>query len=228
MGAKTTDYPLSYYLLKENNKLQLKTFEKPEEGQCISNITTTPLLTKAFGLTPGMKFTYHVERAGKTTENEWEVFTNAYNRTYIYCHTTQSVAYFVNDGTLFYFTDFEGDKESALYAFYLAAYKVLLGYYKGIMVEDNYPLTEFNNSAAMLVQDFVAPFYRFAKAEYSIAHINCDNIHNPTSIILQATAAIKFVGNTFKQNSFTLIIENDKVARIEAAIGKEKLIATCV
>lgn len=228
VGAKTLDYPLSYYLLKEKNKLQLKTFEKPEEGQCISNINTTALLTKAFGLTPGMKFTYNVERAGKTTENEWEVFTNAYNRTYIYCYTTQSVAYFVNDGMLFYFTDFEGDKESALYAFYLAAYKVLLGYYKGILVEDNYPLTEFNNSAVMMVQDFIAPFYRFVKADYSIEHATCDNIHNPTSITLQATANVKFVGNTYKQNDFRLVIENDRVARIEATFGKDKLIATCV
>jgi hypothetical protein len=115
-----------------------------------------------------------------------------------------------------------------LYAFYLAAYKVLLGYYKGILVEDNYPLTEFNNSAVMMVQDFIAPFYRYVKAEYTIEHVTCDNKHNPTNITLQATATVKFVGNTYKQNAFTLIIENDKVARIEATFGKDKLIATCV
>lgn len=228
IGAKTFDYPVAYYLLKEKNELKLKTFDKPEEGQIIQNVSITPLLAKAFGLYPGMKFTYAVESQGKTAENKWEVFTDAYNRTYIYCYTTLSVAYFVNDGTLFYFTDFEGDKKSALYAFYLAAYKVLLGFYKGIILEDNYPLTEFNNPVAMVVQDFAAPFYRFVKADYSIQHIASDNEFNPTSITLQAWATAKFIGNTYKKNNFLLTIQNDRVAKIEANFGKEKLTATCV
>ncbi|MCK7534437.1 MAG: hypothetical protein MZV63_27165 [Marinilabiliales bacterium] len=48
--------------------------------------------------------------------------------------------YFVNEGDIFYFTHFEGDKHSLLYHFYLGSYKVIYGFYRGLEDEDHYPV----------------------------------------------------------------------------------------
>lgn len=228
VGAKTEDYPLAYYLVKDNGNQKFVSFERPKEGQIISNITPTALLAKAFGLLPGMKFTYTITRNKLTVENMWEVFTDAYNRTYIYCHTTESYAYFVNDGTLFYFTDFEGDRQSALYIFYLAAYKTLLGYTKDLVVGEEYPLTDFGNRLAMALQDFIAPFYRFVKVKYTAKHAHSSNEFAPDKIEIESAATVKFIGQAYKQNTFKITVENDRVQTIEAIHNKQKITVQCV
>ena len=72
---------------------------------------------------------------------------------------TQSAAYFINDGTMFYFTSFYGDHKSLLYYFYLTAYKVLLGYYPNIEIDDLFPLHIIRkNRMSLWIHDFIAPF----------------------------------------------------------------------
>lgn len=222
IGDETLAYPLAYYISRENKTLNLHQYETPKEGQLIRNIERTPLLTKAFGLYPGMKFTYTINQHNHTEDQLWEVFTDAYNQTYIYCHTTQSIAYFVNDGALFYFTRFSGSKQSALYYFYLAAYKVVLGYYTDMVVKDTYPLNQFNNPLAAPLQDFLVPFFRVSKVDYQSQAVFSNNVYHPTEITIQAKALASIVGFDYKHIDFTIELKDNVLHSITANRGINK------
>jgi len=127
VGAKTVAYPIAYFVETKDKKQRLKISEIPKEDTIISNVTIHSLLFECFTFLPGNKLNF--QEVGSEVKVEWEVFTDELNRSYVYCHFSKSAAYFVNDGTMFYFYDFEGSKKSALFYFYLAAYRVLLGCY---------------------------------------------------------------------------------------------------
>ena len=187
-GAKTLAYPFSYYLLKQNNGSQLRSFCEPSEGDVISNIEPSVLMKESFNFQPGMilKFRYDgIVDSDKDKVVSWEVFTDAYNYKYLYCSETQSAAYFINDGTMFYFTSFYGDQKSLLYAFYLTAYKVLLANYSTIELTDLFPLHIIGkNRLSLWLHDFVAPFYQYMKARYTIKNVWSDSPVNPGQIRL--------------------------------------------
>jgi len=137
-----------------------------------------------------LKFNY---REGKSEEKSasWEVFTDAWNSRYFYCSETHAVAYFINDGTMFYFTAFYGDQNSLLYYFYLTAYKVLLGYYPGIEISDSFPLHIIRkNKVSLWFHDLVSPFYKFMTANYKIKPVWSDTSVNPSKIRLSASVNI--------------------------------------
>jgi murein DD-endopeptidase MepM/ murein hydrolase activator NlpD len=187
-GAKTLEYPFAYFLQKTAGKHLLKSFTIPSEGDIISNVTTDPLLKASFDFEPGriMKFKY---KKGKEEEKvaSWEVFTDAWNNKYLFCADTQSAAYFINDGTMFYFTSFYGDHSSLLYYFYLTAYKVLLGYYPNIEVHDQFPLHIIRkNKLSLWIHDLIAPFYQYQVTGYINKQVWSDLSVNPTQMKLSA------------------------------------------
>ena len=92
---------------------------------------------------------------------------SAYNETYFYAAASGAYAYFVNDGSLFYFTNYYGNRKGLLYLFYLSAYKVLLTADKRISVTDTYPQGLFGNTVTRWLQDFIAPFYIYTNWKYS-------------------------------------------------------------
>ncbi len=169
LGSKTIPYPFAYYFLKKGDKKVLKSYSVPSENDQIMNIDNDPMIRKAYDFQPGMiiKFRYSVNNSAEK-ETKWEVFTDSYNNKYFYCSGTRSYAYFVNDGTMFYFTAFYGDRKSLLFYFYLASYKVLLGNYPDFEINDFFPLnTIHKNSIVLLLHDFAAPFYQYYKMLYS-------------------------------------------------------------
>lgn len=212
-GAKTLDYPFSYYLQQAGNEIKLKSFCTPGEGDHISNVLTKPLLKEAFDFQPGMimKFIY-----GNDSEPEkvisWEVFTDPYNNKYLYCSETQSTAFFVNDGTMFYFTSFYGEQKSLLYFFYLTAYKVLLGYYENIEISDFFPLHIIRkNRLSLWIHDIVAPFYQYIKAQYSIRPVWSDSPVNPGQIRLSSKIHISYFGSRRDEGSGTILLSDNQI-----------------
>ena len=191
-GAKTTEYPISYYLLRKESGHVLKSFSIPEEGDTISNISTCGLLRSAFDLQPGMvlRFRYSINGADEKIA-EWEVMTDAWNYKYLFCSETKSSAWFVNDGTMFSFTSFYGNHRSPLYYFYLTSYKVLLGYYPGIHTVDHFPLhIVIRNKPGLWLHDFIAPFYQLLKVKYISKQVSADLPVNPSAITLEAGITI--------------------------------------
>ena len=213
-GAKTLPYPFAYYLLKGDAALTLCSFRTPLEGEIISNLEPSSLLKAAFDFQPGMifKFKYDKDAISEKVVS-WEVFTDVYNYKYIYCSETQSVAYFVNDGTMFYFTSFYGDQKSLLYAFYLTAYKVLLAYYSSIEITDLFPLHIIRkNRISLLLHDFVAPFYQFMKAKYSIKPVWADSPVNPEQIKLSSKIQISYFESDREEGLGNIVLSDNQIS----------------
>ncbi|MGB2127930.1 MAG: urea transporter [Flavicella sp.] len=209
LGSKTFPYPIAYFIERKGGKRKLRISEVPNEKAFISNVLVSELLAVGFSLLPGQKLSLK-----NTQTNEkvyWEVFTDAFNRTHIYCKASKSTAYFKNDGTMFYFTDFEGDKKSLLFQFYLAAYRQLLGYYEGVDVEDKIPLIHFNKKIPQFFQDFLAPFYLFTQANYKASFEYADNIYAPQHLKIKASVEAKLVDYSFKKTNFELELKDYKL-----------------
>jgi len=201
IGAKTLEYPLAYYISKENGKHNFHAFEYPKEGQTIFKVSPTTLIVDAMKFTPGMSMNFEVTESQNGDENgtkaniksrvQWEVFTNALNQTYIYCAETKSSAYFVNNGTLHYFTEFHGDHKSLLHDFFIGAHKVLLAYYPEVEVKDILPIDGFYKGISKFIQDFVAPFNIYLKAKFSATYTEIDNEMDPKSIKFRSVSTAK-------------------------------------
>jgi len=224
-GAKTTRYPLSYYLLKNDSGYQLKSFSVPDEGETISNISTCSLLRSAFDFQPGMliRFRYSVNSTEEKTE-EWEVMTDAWNYKYLYCAETRSVAYFVNDGTMFSFTSFNGNRRTLLYWFYLAAYKSMLGYYPSIETIDYFPLHIVRRSSPGLwIHDFIAPFYQMVKIKYSSKQVWADLPVNPSAITLDTSVYVTSLKGQKRSASGRVILEKESISGFSLDTGGLKI-----
>ncbi len=232
IGAHTLSYPISYFVEKTEKGRKFHSFEIPKQGATISGVQTTPLLKNAFLLVPGMQLKFEVKGLTKRPEEKqitnWEVFTDAYNGTYLYCHTTGSTAYFVNNGTLHYFTEFTGDKKSLLYYFYLGARKILLGYYDNLEVTDILPMSGFYSGLSSFIQDFAAPFKIYLKGSYVSKFKSVDDSNYPKEITIAAAAEIKAAGRTLKQMSFEITAAKNKIAKFTVLDGTKKIVAECI
>lgn len=184
VGSRTMRYPLAYFISKntEGGALTFREFDYPTENEVVFNIKQTHLLQAAFSFIPGKKLYFDITENDKKREIEWEIWTDAYNQPYIYCPKTKSQAYFVNDGTLFYFTSFVGKQGSDLHQFYLAAYKILLGFYKNVKLADEVPLHEVEKGYLRFAQDLIAPFFIYKKIKYNMTFDDIDNPMRPESI----------------------------------------------
>ncbi len=165
IGSKTLKYPLFAYVESDN---EIKTFSYPENGQRIKTVEENKLLQNAFNLMHGTKIKWHVKSSKKEKNVTWEVLTNIYNRSYIYCHSTKSTAYFQNDGVFFSFTHFDGDRKSLLYSFYQAAFRIPLADMEKYAASDNLPTNQSFSGWRLFLQDFMAPFFLFLKAKYEV------------------------------------------------------------
>lgn len=224
LGEVTLAYPIAYFIEKEGKNQQLKISEIPKEETIISNVVTNSLLTDSFNLYPGLKLKW----TNNTDEQiVWEVFTDQYNRTYLYCHKSKSIAYFVNDGTMFYFYDFEGSKKSLLFHFYLGSYRILLGCYENIEAKDSLPLIHFNNKTLQWIQDFLSPVYLFTKAFYTSKTINTDNINDPKETEISANVSVKFMNISFKKVNYSFQIKENKIESFKLVLKGTKTEYLC-
>ncbi|HEX2974573.1 MAG TPA: M23 family metallopeptidase, partial [Bacteroidales bacterium] len=217
-GARTISYPFAYYLLHSGERRELKCFSSPAEGERISNVLTDEPLTEAFGLQPGsiLEFRYTFN-GGEEKEVRWEVFTDAWNARYIYCHSSKSTAWFVNDGTMFYFTAFHGNRESLLYIFYLGAYRILLGYHDDITVNDIIPLHNIlPGNVSRWLHDFAAPFHETMKAKYSVSFDGADSQVNPEEVRVSSVISVSGLLKTREKGSSRITIREGKISQFSS------------
>lgn len=228
VGSKTLKYPLSYYVVKRENDVEFHSFDYPLEQSTVSNISKSTLLLKAFGFIPGEEIKMEVETNGKKEIIVWDVYTDAYNSSYLHCKKTNSYAYFVNNYTVFYFTEFYGNKNSLLHYFFLSANKILLGYYDQLKINESLPANSFYSGIPLMAQDFVAPFIRFVKAEYETTFSEIDDLNMPDKIVMKSEARVKLFGNTTREIKTTLTVSKKKIQSFTIEDGNKKITATCL
>ena len=219
IGAKTLLYPISYFAGRNGGKYLFQSFAYPEEGQYILPPRPTPLISAAFHFVPGIILQFEEERDGKTQTGNWEVFVDALNMPYLYCHKSRSIAYFSNNGSLHYFTSFTGDRDSLLYYFFLGAHKILLSYFQDMEVTDFLPIEGFHSGLSKFFQDFIAPFHIYLHADYVSRFTTIDDSQNPGMIRVSSSATARAGANVFRKLDFNLDLSENRLSQFSV---KEK------
>lgn len=217
IGSKTLKYPLSYYIKQSVNEVVFSTFDYPLEGENITDVKINRAINKAFKLVPGMIFDVSSTNL-KCEDTEWEISTDALNLTYIVCKKTKALAYFVNDGTMLYFTSFEGNKNSLLYYFYLSAFKIFLGDHFNMKINDVFPIHNVFIGRFKFLQDLVAPYYQYYKAKYE-SFLN-ESSKESKEFMITATLDKKVFNKSIEQIHFKLLGDENSLNKIEVKTPK--------
>jgi urea transporter/murein DD-endopeptidase MepM/ murein hydrolase activator NlpD len=225
IGSKTIPYPFASYKISKNKETELAEFSVPQETELISNVALNETLSKGFEFLPG----YRVDVSAKGfIDTTWEVFTDAYNYNYFFCHLTKSVAYFNRINNLFYFTSFHGDRNSLLYYFYVSCYKICLTTEVPVVTKDTFPLQLSKNNPGKWLQDLVSPFYIFRKLYYTSEN----KLHSADSfndaINIHSSQIIQYF-NFRKIISTSIIeIEDQKIKSFTFSKANKTIKASCV
>ncbi len=230
LGSRTIDYPFAYYYEKEKTEQQLYQFTKPREGALVSGVTTNPLLKAAFDIMPNtvLKYSYLNSR-GIEREEQWESYTDDYNYKYLYCKETESSAYYVNDGSMFYFTAFYGNKKSLLYYFYLSAYNVFLGDPANREMKTPMPLNVIRNKRINVwFHDFIAPFYTYICVWHFIQPEYTNNLSDAEMLILKSKIQVSVFGKERRESDSMIILSENCLKEFTYESNKTKIRAKCI
>lgn len=208
IGSKTLAVPFGHYILSTSGNVELRSFDYPVEGDSVRNIEVIHNLKKAFNFVPGQKIRMKQVTNGEAEEIVWKVKVDIYNNTYLECMLTGAKAFFSTDTDMFFFSYYSGSKKSALYHFYLAAYKVMYGSYPNLQVKDQYPLHLFSSPPVRFIQDFIAPFYIFLKNSFVSVCEKKSGQFDDQAFEIRSEANYLTAGRTRKKTSFVLIVEN--------------------
>jgi urea transporter/murein DD-endopeptidase MepM/ murein hydrolase activator NlpD len=212
IGSKTLKYPLFVYL---ENGSELRTYSYPAQGQTIKSIEENSHLKKAFNLMPGTKLNWQIRTPKGTDKVTWEVCTTSYNKSYIFCQSTRSVAWFQCDGVHFYFTHFEGNHKSLLYSFYLAAFRVPLVYINGYISTDSLPVNQAFNGWRLFLQDFSAPFFLYLKAGFEVNMIVIGPEFDPDKIVYSSKLSGYSINRLIWTKGYKLTVNSDNSLELE-------------
>ena len=214
VGSVTLDYPISSYITRNAKEYQFHYYKKPIKNQFVSNIDTNELLANAFSFVPGKRLCWKHENGAKTSLVYWIVDTTVYNIPFIFEENSGSKAYFRKGDGIFMFTHFEGDKNSVLYQFYLAAYKLQFGFYKGLTIQDRIPPDLIFNKLSMFFQDFIAAFTTFLAANYQITYNSIDSEISTSVIKLTSQIQKKIFKRVEKKSVFEIHVNTSGINKI--------------
>jgi len=223
IGSKTMAYPISYFFQSQGKEITFKSFTAPEEGSFVSNIEMNKLLQQAFAFQPG--YTLKIKEDDKI--ETWEVYTDAYNLSYIICKENNAVAYFVNNGSAFYFTNFYGSKQGILYQFYLSAFKIILSFMPQVTLKDVFPLNVVRAPIFNWLQDFAAPFFQLIKPTFMLNYTYIDDENFTSEICLESAMEVAVLGKKKVQRTSQIILKNDRLFQIIINQAGKERIFTC-
>lgn len=233
IGSPTLDYPLGHYLLK-GEKYDFKTFSIPKKGEVIATPRKNDLLASILHFIPGQSISgeYKIEntKTGSLVAQDnfhWNVNTDVFNTTFIESENDHTLAYLYNNEDLHYFTNFIGKKETPLYWFFLALFKVPLGFLPNSNTKDTVPVNQMFGGALMFLQDFIAPLYLFLNVDYSLEIEEAGDILSSNEIKLQSELTKKIAGQKTKQYLFTSSLKEDGTFEIEILFNDQKIQMTC-
>ncbi len=223
IGSKTLNHPLACFVQRRGEETILRQFAVPEEGSFVSNILPDSQLQEAFSFPPG--YCLQVKAEGFPDE-EWESMISIYNEPYLYCRKQEACAYFRNNGTLFYFTGYEGPKNTLLHHFYGCAYKILLGSRQPVTVQDRFPLPASGINPAGWIQDILAPFHVFSSMEYESRVVSSGDLLNSSSIRCNGERRKRLFGRATQIDQFELEVAEGRI-RSFSIQNHKKITAQC-
>jgi len=233
IGSVTLDYPFGNYLLKEEKGYALKNFDFPLKDQVVVNPAKNEMLAKALHFIPGQRLKVDVEVESKKEKWKkqsgtfsWKVLTDIYNTTYIQCEKDESAAYLHNNAEMHYFTNYVGKKNTGLYWFFIALFKVPLGFLPGSNVTDTIPLNMMFGGIVKFLQDFIAPAFLFLKTDYEMTLKEAGDILSSGDLEMEAVITKKMLGR--KTDAFLIKIKiAEENIKINVAFKEAKFKISC-
>lgn len=215
IGSYTKPCALTSYMRHRADGFDYIQTGIPRQDEIVSNIQPTEAIAAAFRFIPGQRLRFRVKLDNnRHKEIEWEVRSDMYNNTYLWSETGKASAWYKNDGRVMWFTHFEGDKRSLLYYFYLGAYKIINGFYKGLVVADSYPLHAIADKRWLFIQDFLAPFYVFMQSNFSMTYRKLDDQFSESYVYLDSRATLKIFSKTTRTVDFRWELRNNTINKL--------------
>jgi murein DD-endopeptidase MepM/ murein hydrolase activator NlpD len=233
IGSPTLDYPFGHYLLK-GDKYSLETFSFPLIGQVVANPVKNELLAKVLHFIPGQRISgeIQIESAnGKVQKQKkyfhWKVNTDVFNTTYLDCEEDGSKAYLYNNGNLHYFTNFIGKKETPLFWFFLALFKVPQGFLPNSKITDYIPANMMFGGILKILQDFIAPLFLFLKADYKLELNEAGDILSSGDVKMVSQISKKIAGKEIAKYDFTINVKQNGSFEIRILFNDIKILLKC-
>ena len=233
IGSPTLDYPLGHYLLK-GEKYTFQAFSFPQKGQTVANPVKNEQLAKVLHFIPGQRisgeFQLELLKAGIPKQQgkfNWKVNTDVFNSTYLESEEDGSLAYLYNNGNLHYFTNFTGNKETPLYWFFLALFKVPLGFVPNSKINDQIPINMMFGGMLKFLQDFIAPVYFFLKVDYSLEIKKAGDLLSSGDLKMISKITKKIAGSETGKYDFTIRIKESGVIEIEVLFNDFNIHLVC-
>jgi hypothetical protein len=129
---------------------------------------------------------------------------------------------------VFYFYNFVGSKRSLLYYFFLATYKAPLGFYKGLEVGDTIAINQVYSKLGLVVQDFVAPFYIFLKADFNLVYKDKDDEINPSLLRFGSSVRKSFLGWRTEGVRFEVVVSREGLKEFTVFLKNKTMKAVCI
>ena len=224
IGSKTFAYPFAHYIEKKQGNITTKEFAIPQETSIVFNAPPNKTLQAAFEFLPGYNLTVNAQNM---EEGKWEVFTDAFNHSYLFCHNSKSIAYFKRNEKFFYFTAFEGDKESLLYYFYLACYKIYLSTNPAVTTTDQFPLQLTKNTLAKWLQDIISPFYIFSRLHYESTTDSVSSDFLNTAIKINSKQVLQFLTIKKTMHQSVIEIKDNRIHSFSFQKNQQKIKVLC-
>ena len=227
VGSKTLSYPISSYIKIQNDEFKFMSGEIPILHDVVSNIEIDSGLKQIFKFVPGQEIEWTLsESSGKKSfsndQLKWVVGLDLYNNTYLYSESTDSYAYFNANETELIFTSYKGNQKDPLYWFYLSSFRILFGYYKGLVVEDDLPVPISEVKILKIIQDFVAPFYIFVRPKFKMSYQSRKQFFEDSELILNSVFEDQVMGKTFRKIEAVFNCFTNTSSTWKVKLGKEQ------
>lgn len=211
IGGATLDYPFSAFL-KHQSGSEFFAASQPLKGDVVSNNQITDILDTALHFVPGQVIRFRFgDQSGEPVE--WKTETDIYNNSYLECSQTKAKAWFIRQPDIFYFTHFEGNRQSLLFEFYLGAYQLVTGFTPGLVMNESITLALWPGKILLTVQDFFAPFYRFLNITHRLQQVKYVNDLNSSRLILASEVRFSFFHRLKEKRNYELTFEDNQIQR---------------
>jgi hypothetical protein len=194
-------------------------------GAVVSALSPNTSLKKAFSFVIGNQIKW---QTGKEKTATWEVKRDYSLHTYLECTASGSKAYYKLDDLMLHFTHFEGNRSTLLYQFYLAAFKVSFGFTHGLQLQDVYPVHMIFHPRKLIIQDFVAPFFRYLKGDYTLIYPQTNKGISFKPIELDGKIRKSRMGTVLETMEFKFLIEGQGIREFSFKTTNKQTKAICI
>jgi hypothetical protein len=210
---------------QEGKELRMQAVPKLHDK--VSNVQPHPSLRAAFYFVNGQKICWELkDKPGEIIA--WQISIDTFFNKYIYCERSGAKAYFRVQEAMMYFTHFDGQRDTLLYHFYLSAHKVSLGLERKLVIHDYVPVNKVFGGLALVLQDFLAPFYLFLQVDYKLQYPQNFNAALTRDIAMKGSLVMRRGKASLRTMQFKIQIGANGLQSFYFNDGQKETEALCV